>query len=269
MPIQAIETRRLYRQIADHIADLVRSGEYPPGSRLPPERDLAVQLRVSRPSVREALIALEVEGFVEVRVGSGVYVTKAPPSSAPPRLDADSGPFELISARRLIEGECAALAAHAGTAAQLRAIKGAFEKMVSACDPRTNRVSLADDRRFHERIAEAANNSALAMVVHSLWEQRMGPLYMKLEDHFTRPSTWATINAEHRAILTAITSRDARQARAAMQRHLDNAARRFSESWNARPAPARASKSKSKAGKNNGRVAPKPRPGSRSKSGSA
>ena len=74
MPIQSIEPRRLYRQIADQIRTLVRSGEFPAGSRLPPERDLARQLGVSRPSVREALIALEVEGLVEVRIGSGIYV---------------------------------------------------------------------------------------------------------------------------------------------------------------------------------------------------
>ena len=62
MPLQAVETRRLYRQIADQLRALIAAGEYAPGSRLPPERDLALQLAVSRPSVREALIALEVEG---------------------------------------------------------------------------------------------------------------------------------------------------------------------------------------------------------------
>ena len=74
MPFQSIEPRRLYRQIADQIRALIKSGEFPAGSRLPPERDLARQLGVSRPSVREALIALEVEGMVEVRIGSGIYV---------------------------------------------------------------------------------------------------------------------------------------------------------------------------------------------------
>jgi len=69
MPIQVVETRRLYRQIADQIAALIDGGEFKPGVRLPAERDLARQLGVSRPSVREALIALEVEGYVEVRVG--------------------------------------------------------------------------------------------------------------------------------------------------------------------------------------------------------
>src|SRR6266699_5978401 len=74
MPIHSIEPRRLYRQIADQIRTLIRSREFPAGARLPPERDLARQLGVSRPSVREALIALEVEGLVEVKIGSGIYV---------------------------------------------------------------------------------------------------------------------------------------------------------------------------------------------------
>jgi DNA-binding FadR family transcriptional regulator len=74
MPLQTIEPRRLYRQIADQLRVLIDGGEFPAGARLPPERDLAVQLGVSRPSVREALIALEVEGRVEVRMGSGIYV---------------------------------------------------------------------------------------------------------------------------------------------------------------------------------------------------
>ena len=83
MPFHSIEPRRLYRQIADQIRGLIKSGEFPAGSRLPPERDLARQLGVSRPSVREALIALEVEGMVEVRIGSGIYVLAgAPPPVA-------------------------------------------------------------------------------------------------------------------------------------------------------------------------------------------
>src|SRR6185369_14686589 len=107
MPLTVVENRRLYRQIADQIAALIESGEYGIGERLPPERDLAKQLGVSRPSVREALIALEVEGFVEVRVGSGVYVMGSKSPAHADALPADSGPFELIRARWLIEAECA------------------------------------------------------------------------------------------------------------------------------------------------------------------
>src|SRR5438105_1653929 len=128
MPLQAVDNRRLYRQIADQIAKLIAKGEYAAGERLPPERDLAKQLGVSRPSVREALIALEVEGYVEVRVGSGVYVNGPRPAAAAP-LPADSGPFELIRARWLIEGECAALAAKEATRAQVKAIEEALDEM--------------------------------------------------------------------------------------------------------------------------------------------
>src|SRR5688572_18921718 len=129
MPLQAVENRRLYRQIADQIAALIERGEYAAGARLPPERDLARQLGVSRPSVREALIALEVEGYVEVRVGSGVYVLGSRGASSRAALSEDSGPFELIKARWLIEAECAALAAKHGTRAQVRAIEEALQEM--------------------------------------------------------------------------------------------------------------------------------------------
>src|SRR5258706_8980856 len=99
MPPQAVDTRRLYRQIADQIAAWIEKGEYAAGERLPPERHPAKQLGVSRPSVREALIALEVEGYVEVRVGSRVYVLGKQPKAPRGTLPADSRPFELIKTR--------------------------------------------------------------------------------------------------------------------------------------------------------------------------
>src|ERR1044071_4340858 len=118
MPFQSIEPRRLYRQIADQIRGLIRSGEFPAGSRLPPERDLAKQLGVSRPSVREALIALEVEGLVEVRIGSGIYVQPGH-GAAGDAAEAQAGPFELLRARYVIESECAALAAKSAKDSQI------------------------------------------------------------------------------------------------------------------------------------------------------
>lgn len=234
MPIQALEPRRLYRQIADQIAALIKRGEFKPGSRLPPERDLAKQLGVSRPSVREALIALEVEGFVEVRIGSGVYVTSAGSRRASGRvgkaaLPPDSGPFELIEARRLVESECAALAARHASAAQVRRMKAALASMRT--DGRRNVVPLEGDQRFHECVADASGNSALAMLVRTLWAQRTGPLFLRLEHHFDTPALWSAAIAEHRAILAAIESRDPGAARAAMRRHLDMAAKRFKASF--------------------------------------
>jgi DNA-binding FadR family transcriptional regulator len=229
MPLQAVDSRRLYRQIADQIAALIERGEYGVGERLPPERDLAKQLGVSRPSVREALIALEVEGYVEVRVGSGVYVVGARPPEAARALAADSGPFELIKARWLIEAECAAMAARSATRAQVRAIEQALERMEA--ERRKGAMPLDADRDFHLRIAEACGNSALALVVKTLWEQRTGALFRRLEEHFDTPDLWNHAIREHRAILEAIARHDAAGARAAMRRHMHHAGRRFSTSW--------------------------------------
>ncbi len=229
MPLQAVDNRRLYRQIADQIAALIEKGEYGAGARLPPERDLAKQLGVSRPSVREALIALEVEGYVEVRVGSGVYVVGPGPALRTPPLPADSGPFELIRARWLIEAECAALAAKEATRAQIRAMEEALDHMEAERDRGV--VPLASDRQFHMRIAEASGNSALALVVKTLWEQRTGPLFLRLEHHFDTPELWSLAIKEHREIVSAIARHDAGAARAAMRQHMNHAAKRFSKSW--------------------------------------
>jgi DNA-binding FadR family transcriptional regulator len=229
MPFQSIEPRRLYRQIADQIRGLIRSGEFPAGSRLPPERDLARQLGVSRPSVREALIALEVEGMVEVRIGSGIYVLGGggtAPSNGP---DAAAGPFELLRARYVIESECAALAAKSAKKPQLQSMEDALVEMDR--EMADGKQPIPSDRTFHLRIAEATGNGALVAVVKMLWEERTGPLYKQLEHHYDSPQLWQAAMSEHRAVLKAIAAHDADAARAAMQRHLNQAYKRFSKGW--------------------------------------
>jgi len=230
MPFQSIEPRRLYRQIADQIRALIRSGEFPAGARLPPERDLAKQLGVSRPSVREALIALEVEGLVEVRIGSGIYVMggEAKPGAAAAE-HAHAGPFELLRARYVIEAECAALAAKSAKRAQIVAIEEALAQMQRELEAEIR--PLSGDRLFHLRIAEATGNGALVAVVKMLWEERTGTLYKQLERHYDSPALWAAAMAEHRAVLKAIAAKDAPAARAAMHRHLNQAYKRFSTGW--------------------------------------
>jgi GntR family transcriptional regulator, transcriptional repressor for pyruvate dehydrogenase complex len=230
MPIQSIEPRRLYRQIADQIRALVRSGEFPPGSRLPPERDLARQLGVSRPSVREALIALEVEGLVDVRIGSGIYVLNGSRAGAG-EVEAAAGPFELLRARWVIEGECAALAAKFAKKAHIVAIGEALEMMQE--EHRAGKQPLSGDRMFHLRVAEATGNGALVQVVRMLWDERTGPLYQQLEHHYDAPELWEAALAEHGALLKAIAAHDQSGARVAMQRHLNQAQKRFSTGWDA------------------------------------
>jgi len=229
MPIHSIEPRRLYRQIADQIRTLIHSGEFSAGSRLPPERDLARQLGVSRPSVREALIALEVEGLVDVRIGSGIYVL-ASGRDGRDEVQAASGPFELLRARWVIEGECAALAAKSAKKAQIESMEealGLMEKEMAETQP------LNADRLFHLRIAEGTGNGALVQVVKMLWDERYGPLYKQLEHHYDAPELWVSALAEHRAVLKPIAAHDPAAARVAMQRHLNQAYKRFSTGWDA------------------------------------
>jgi len=229
MRLQAVEPRRLYRQIADQIRALIENGEAAPGARLPAERDLARQLGVSRPSLREALIALEVEGLLDVRVGSGIYVTE-PGSRARGAVLADaSGPFEVIRARWLIEGECAALAARHGGVAQLRAIRKAHAIMLKQAKRHHN--PLDADRAFHVCIAEATGNSALVLTVQTLWDQRVGPLYRALERKLEYPAMAAETIAEHEAVLEAIIARDPAAARNAMRRHMDMTRKRYTKDW--------------------------------------
>jgi len=231
MPFHSIEPRRLYRQIADQIRGLIKSGEFPAGSRLPPERDLARQLGVSRPSVREALIALEVEGMVEVRIGSGIYVLVGSETLAVNGPDATAGPFELLRARYVIESECAALAAKSAKKAHVHALEDALAEMDR--DLADGRQPLPADRLFHLRIAEATGNGALVAVVKLLWEERMGPLYKQLEHHYDAPGLWHAAIAEHRGVLKAIVARDSALARTMMQHHLNQAYKRFSKGWDA------------------------------------
>ena len=229
MRLQAVEPRRLYRQIADQIRTLIGSGEVAPGARLPAERDLARQLGVSRPSLREALIALEVEGLLDVRVGSGIYVSQLNGRSHGAVLADASGPFEVIRARWLIEGECAALAAKHGSAAQLHAIRKAHADLRQEAKRHHN--PLDADRMFHVRIAQATGNSALELVVQTLWDQRVGPLYRALESKLEYPAMAAETIGEHQAVLDAVLERDPAAARAAMRRHMDMTKKRYSKDW--------------------------------------
>ncbi len=229
MPIQVVESQRLYRQISAQLRALIVAGEFPAGTRLPAERELSVQLGVSRPSLREALIALEVEGHVEIRKGSGIYVCelrRAAPED--PDISGEEGPLELIRARALIEGEVAAYAARAGKKRHFDAIRDAIDMM--AADAKAGKKPLEADRLFHVRVAEASGNSVLVGVVRRLFDARLGPLFDQLDRHFDSADVWQQAIAEHRDVLKALRTRDAASARAAMQRHMEISYKRLTSS---------------------------------------
>jgi GntR family transcriptional repressor for pyruvate dehydrogenase complex len=216
MPFEPIEPRRLFRRIAEQLAAMITRGDLPPGSRLPGERDLATRLNVSRPSLREALIALELEGLVEVRGGSGVYVRAPAPAPAGAAPDAP-GPFDVLEARAVVEPECAALAARRDAVARA-AVAEAFARLAAS-----RAAGLSDDeadRAFHLAIAEASGNAALARLVAVLWRDQGAPLASRLTDLSVSPARRRDNLAEHAAIAEAIAAGDPTAARAAMRRHL-------------------------------------------------
>jgi DNA-binding FadR family transcriptional regulator len=230
LPLQPIETRRLYRHIADQVAGLIARGEFPPGSRLPTERELAQLLGVSRPSVREGLIALEVEGLVDVRVGSGIYVRRARAGTANPDILGDSpSPFELIRARRVIEGEVAEIAARNARNSDIAGIAEAVRMMKS--DIHGGDAYETGDRLYHVRIAEATHNSVLVSVVNMLWDLRESPVYARLLRHTVTDGVRARSIADHERILKALAARDPAGAKTAMRRHLDRVAREYERDW--------------------------------------
>jgi DNA-binding FadR family transcriptional regulator len=244
VPLQTVEPTRLYRQIADQIAALIASGEFRAGERLPAERELATLLGVSRTSVREAIICLELAGCVEVRVGTGIFVTDEARTAGrrPPRIGIEipagdgPGPFELLSARRLIEGEIAALAARSVKRRDVAALHGTLQRMRE--HPDDFEIRDAADREFHVRIAQATGNGALAAVVDQMWVQRRGELWSRMETHFHTAELHRRTLEDHGAIVAALEARDQDAARLAMHRHLDRVVREFQRRWEAGARPA-------------------------------
>lgn len=229
MPIQAVTSQRLYRQIADQLAELIRRGEFKPGDRLPSERDLSQQFNVSRASVREALIALEIDGLVDVRVGLGVFANAAPAANSRMAGLAEPGPFEVLAARYLVEAETAELAARNGSARDHARIRETLQMM--ADEIQGTGVGLDADGLFHLRIAEASGNSALVHVVHQLWGFRYSAMFRKLDEHFDSPSRHSEAVDEHRRLVEAIERRDGAAARAAMIAHLDTVRAALERGW--------------------------------------
>lgn len=213
------DSRRLYEQIAQQLASAIASAEYEVGQRLPSERELAQKFGVSRPTVREAIIALELDELVEVRTGSGVYVTNREPPSGQTGFK-DIGPFELLEARRAIEGESCALAATRMDDAQIAELSALIAEMRNENQHNDVERSEDADRRFHELIATSTHNSGMVAAVQMLWEARMRSpqnrsMSLKVRARGVKPRV-----DEHHAIVRALKRRDPDAARAAMREHL-------------------------------------------------
>jgi GntR family transcriptional regulator, hexuronate regulon transcriptional repressor len=207
---------RLYQDLARGLLEELASGKYPIGARLPAERELAVTYNVSRPTVREAMIALEVQGLVEVKVGSGAYVRRLPGKEDIPGFNVTA--FELTEARLIFEGEAAALAAVQITDEEVTEIAGLVEAIAQE-NLQPNGAERAD-RDFHLAIARATRNTAIYNAIEHLWDLRSTSPEAALLHEKARTANIKPVVDEHTAVLTALRDRDPGAARAAMRAHL-------------------------------------------------
>jgi GntR family transcriptional regulator, transcriptional repressor for pyruvate dehydrogenase complex len=210
-------------RIAQQILKLISTDEIKPGDRLPSERDLAALLGVSRPSVREAVKALEAQGRLRVRHGQGVFVASPPAEkdlrAALAQQELTLG--ELFAMREVLEVPAAGWAASAGDEARIAATAAALDDMNRAI-----RTAPADferlralDSAFHMRIVEAAGNRFLKQTLGVLQEM----LATSMETTLLLPGRLAKSRTEHERILDALRRGDSAGARAAARRHIRSA----------------------------------------------
>jgi DNA-binding FadR family transcriptional regulator len=153
------QRERLYHTVVEHILQSIRAGDYRPGSRLPSERELADKYQVSRVTIREATIALEAKGAIDIKAGSGAFVREF--SAASELALPDVSAFDLTTARMIFEAEAAALASANITDAQLHKLADIVDAMASS---KVGGVEDSDDldRQFHMTIASAARDATKA-----------------------------------------------------------------------------------------------------------
>lgn len=216
MESEAKGNDRLYQDLARTLLEELVAGKYQVGTRMPAERDLASRFNVSRPTVREAIIALEVQGLVEVRIGSGAFVLRVPGIGDTPGFNISA--FELTEARLLLEGEAAALASTQISDEEIEEIELLVEAIAQEnSDPRGTEMA---DRSFHLAIAKATRNKAIYEAIQRLWELRGTSPEAALLHEKARTANVKPIVDEHTLILDALRARDPAAARSAMRQHL-------------------------------------------------
>jgi GntR family transcriptional regulator, transcriptional repressor for pyruvate dehydrogenase complex len=219
--ISPVERNSVADQVAKKILDLVRTGNLKPGDQLPPERDLAQMLQVSRPSLREAMRGLQILGVVKSRQGGGAYISS---------LDAADllGPLQflitlntqnvhaLYESRALVDGGIARMAAERLSAADIERLRAMVVLQVNlVTDPLGFRVS---DLEFHRTIMESTGNPFLVRVAHSLYV--LGMEYRRIASE--TPGVLKRSLADHEAIVAAFVARDPDAAEKAMLQHMMN-----------------------------------------------
>ncbi|AJJ12314.1 bacterial regulatory s, gntR family protein [Yersinia rohdei] len=225
---QLTEPKRPYQEVGHALRQMINRMNSAVGDKLPPEREIAQMLDVSRAVVREALIMLELEKLIEVRKGSGIYII-ALPDQKHSMDNADvqnaAGPFELLQARQLLESNIAEFAATQATPADIANMRRAL-----SCerDELKTDEDETGDREFHLAIAQATHNSMLVELLKQSWAWRENnPMWLTLHTRITTKGYRKEWMTDHQLILAAMIKKDPAAAKAAMWQHLENVKQRL------------------------------------------
>jgi len=218
-----VKTKKVYMKIVEQVQDLIKEGKLKLGDKLPPEHILAEKFGTSRPSVREALSALEILGVIESRGGKGNFIKDNLNSPLYERrfkeLEEEESPFELLEARKAVETEIAGLAAEKAASEDIREIEEALDRMENTLND-TPRV-MEFDREFHIAIAKAAHNSILFQMMNYLADGLKESLWVNIkEKSWALPGHPQKYLEEHTKLLEAIKKGDKKAARRTMYSHL-------------------------------------------------
>jgi GntR family transcriptional repressor for pyruvate dehydrogenase complex len=225
MSLQPVRKTAIAETIVARLLDLIKERELGPGDKLPPERELAAMLEVSRPSLREALRALSVLNVIEMRQGDGTYVSSLDPGLLVEHLEFvlaldDSTILQLFEARKILEVGIVALAARRITDEEIEAL----EHIVHTTETVDNPIDfLKNDLELHERITEAARNPILARTMASISQLGLASRRRTTAIPGVMPNTVE----DHRRIVAALRARDPEAAQQAMLTHLNQVEQRL------------------------------------------
>ncbi|AIJ09807.1 MULTISPECIES: FadR/GntR family transcriptional regulator [Edwardsiella] len=221
MSFEPIENKKTYQYVAERIEAKIVSGEFSLHQRLPAERELARILHVSRNVVREALLSLELAGYVVIKHGVGsIVASKTPITNSILLLNKEISPTHLMSVRRVVDAEIAGLAALNATPSDIEQLKEALNGIMSNDDypsPDADWVLL-----FHKRLASATDNPVWSLINDQIWQLMRTPLLesfrLKTKIYYQRKDR----QAYRKQIITCIEERNSSGARDAMIKHVES-----------------------------------------------
>lgn len=219
---EQVRNTKAYVQVVNQIRQLIVDGKLKPGDRLPPERVLAEQFGVSRPSIREALAVLEMSGLTEGRTGFGSVVLGVPGDAPDPEnLCEDSSPYEIMESRLTLEPQVAQLAAVRRDDEDVRRLVECYRTMCCAMVENDHDGYNQADADFHYLIARAAHNDLLAKVGAAFRRGMEEKLWQALKTKaLQREGFMARYTREHKEILDSVIAQDADAAAELMRRHI-------------------------------------------------